>query len=123
MKRLLAALGFMLLAPPAFATTIPFTPPVVLLTPGSYIACDLVNTGKSSIMATVDTLADDGSVRTTATCTLPPGSHMCGVNFDFTDSNGPSYARFTSDGSRRSVRAGCTLYNGTGQEAGVYSAQ
>ena len=74
-------------------------------------------------MATVETLAFDGSVRSSATCTLPAGSHMCSVNFDFADSLGPSYARFTTDGSRRSVRAGCTMYNGTGQEAGVYSAQ
>jgi hypothetical protein len=78
---------------------------------------------KSPITATVDTLDFGGNVRTTATCTLPPGSHMCAVNFDFVDSSGPSYARFTTDGSRRSIRAGCTLHNGSGQEAGVYSAQ
>jgi hypothetical protein len=123
MKRLIAALGLVFVSSPVFATTILFTPPVNLTTVGSYITCDLVNVGKSPIMATVDTLDFGGNVRTTATCTLPPGSHMCAVNFDFVDSSGPSYARFTTDGSRRSIRAGCTLHNGSGQEAGVYSAQ
>lgn len=73
MKRLIAALGFMLLAVPAFAKTTLNTS-MVFVPSGDSEECNVVNVGAKPVTVTISITTGDGVVLISAPTTIAPGT-------------------------------------------------
>jgi len=111
MKKLIAALGFMLLASPAFAITELSTAPVNVSI-GKSASCDFLNLSAKAITVDVIMFKGDGTALTqTQFNAVPPGQSM-----DLTFTLGSSElvrCAFLFSGSSRSLRADIGVYDFT----------
>lgn len=112
MKRLIAALAFMLLASPAFATTTVNTSMVFVNTTGQLAGCEVVNVGKKPLSITVSITAFDGTIL------YSPGAQMVlpgqgGYAFVTLSTERHFYCSFLFSGSAKDIRGSLEVLDST----------
>jgi hypothetical protein len=101
MKRLIASLGFMLLASPVFAKTTLVTSPL-FVGPVDVITCNMVNSATKPLTVLVSLTRADGTVISSSPVTVNPGIGSLLIN---NPGAGAYYCSFEfSGGSSKSIR-------------------